>query len=118
MATFKYQGKEIPVAENWRVGEQVEAENSLSIDLETAKSAARMALVLYISIRRVDKQIPDGALADQVLRMELTDIIDQEEPEEDEPGPPDEEPAEEEAGKDSETSEPQTSGVPHSASLA
>lgn len=78
MATIKWDDNVVEIAENWRLGEQQEAEDALDIDLEGAKSAARMQLLLYISIRRVkdESELPRYKLADLVKDMDLTSILD------------------------------------------
>ena len=107
MAKLEYQGKLLDIAEDWRVGELIEAENALDIDMEKAKGGAKMALIAYITIRRVDKDTPSGVLADAVLRMDLT-AFGSGESEEDDAGPPDG--AAETNGRHSETDVQQTSG--------
>lgn len=72
MAHIRYEDKQVELAEDWRIGELIEAENALSIDMDSAKGAARIALVVFISIRRTDKQTPTGVVADKVLRMNLS----------------------------------------------
>lgn len=81
MATIRYEGNEVELAEDWRIGELIEAENTLGIDMESARGAARIALVVYISIRRVNAEMPAGILADQVLRMELSGLLEDEDEE-------------------------------------
>lgn len=114
MAQLEYQGALIEIAEDWRVGELIEAENALDIDMEKARGGAKMALIAYITIRRVDKDIPKGVLADAVLSMELTDFASDDEAKDD-AGPPDEAAADMN-GRHSETAEPLTSGLPLSGS--
>lgn len=107
MATIKYEDREVELAEDWRIGELIEAENALGIDMDSAKGAARIALVVYISIRRENKEMPQGIMADQVLRMELTGLL-----------PDDEElplgGTGENGGASLETGEPPTTGAPPS----
>ena len=79
MAKIQWEGNEIELVEDWRVGELIEAENALDINMNEAKGAAQIALVAYISLRRGNTEIPTGVLADQVLRMELTAIAADEE---------------------------------------
>lgn len=105
MAKVEYQGKLVDVVEDWRVGELIEAENALNIDMDGAKGGARAALVVYISVRRVDARTPAGALADAVLKMELASVISDDKEADRSP------PAEGvEDDPDSETDEPQTVG--------
>lgn len=87
MATLKYNDQEIELADDWRIGELIEAENSLGLDMNGAKGGAQMALVFYISIRRADKQIPNHVLADQVMRMELGSVAGDEDAPLEEGGP-------------------------------
>lgn len=79
MATIKWGDKETELVEDWRVGELIEAENALGIDMNEAKGAAQIALVVYISRRRVEPELPSGILADQVMRMELSALAADEE---------------------------------------
>ena len=76
MASIKWEGNEVELAEDWRLGEQEEAENALDIDLETARSSARMQLILYISIRRQkpETELARFALADLVKSMDISAI--------------------------------------------
>lgn len=82
MATLRYEGKEIPLADDWRLDEQIEAENALKLDMQEARSAARMALVFYISMRRVEPSTPAGVLADRAMSMQLSAIQGEDEDEE------------------------------------
>lgn len=107
MAKLDYKGDLLEIAEDWRVGELIEAENALDIDMEKAKGAARMALIVYITIRRHDKQTPAGVLADAVLRMELSALVSDDE--ENDAGPP-AEAAADVNGRRLETEDQQTSG--------
>lgn len=77
MATIKWEDNVVEIAENWRLGEQQEAEDALDIDLDGAKSSARMQILLYISIRRVrdESELPRYKLADLVKDMDLTSIL-------------------------------------------
>jgi hypothetical protein len=79
VATLQYGDHEVAVAEDWRLGELIEAENALGVDMEKAKGGAKMAIIFFISIRRTDKQTPAHVLADQVMKMELTAISADEE---------------------------------------
>lgn len=79
MAKLEYQGNMLDIAEDWRVGELIEAENALGIDMESAKGGAKMALIAYITIRRADKDTPAGVLADAVLSMEMTAFASEDE---------------------------------------
>jgi hypothetical protein len=74
MATLEYNGQQLEIAEDWRVGELIEAENALKIDMETARGGGKMALIAYITIRRHDTTTAEGVIADAVLRMELSAI--------------------------------------------
>lgn len=76
MAQITYEGKTVDVAEDWRLGELIEAENALGIDMETARGGAKMALVLYISVRRAEPTLPIDALAGKVMRMEIASLAD------------------------------------------
>jgi hypothetical protein len=75
VATIKYEGNEIRVAEDWRLGELIEAENAMGVDMETARGGAKMALVLYISIRRAKPELPADGLANIVRHMEITSVV-------------------------------------------
>ena len=112
MATIKYEDSVVQVAEDWRLGELIEAENALGVDMETAKSSAKMALVIYISLRRVRKELPIDALANIVRHMEITSLIGDDE--ETEAGPLEE--GSGSSGQASATGEQQTSGRLRSAS--
>jgi hypothetical protein len=82
VATIKYEGNEIKVAEDWRLGELIEAENAMGVDMETARGGAKMALVLYISIRRAKPELPADGLANIVRHMEITSIAPDDDEEE------------------------------------
>jgi hypothetical protein len=107
MSAIKFEGNEVELAEDWRVGELIRAENALDIDMEGAKAGARSALVLYISLARHEpwKTMQPGSLADLVMRM---DVSGMEKVDGDDAGPPAEVPAPASlgAGKDSETDDP------------
>jgi hypothetical protein len=120
MATLEYNGQQLQIAEDWRVGELIEAENALKIDMETARGGGKMALIAYITIRRHDADTKEGVIADAVLRMELSAISGEAEDDEGDAGPPDEEGDGEEAGNghSSETAAQQTTGRPRSEALA
>ena len=113
MAYLEYQGQKLELAEDWRVGELIEAENALKLSMDEAKGGGKLALISYITIRRTDTTTPAGALADSVLQMEIASLINDDE--EAEAGPPAEGV---EGGPDSETDEPQTFGPLRSASSA
>ena len=70
MATIRWEGNEVDLVEDWRVGELIEAENALGIDMETAKGAARSRS--SCSFRGGGWTSRSAhVLADQVMRMEL-----------------------------------------------
>lgn len=105
MAKIEYNGAELELAEDWRIGEVIDAENALDLNMAEAKGGALMALMTYITIRRQDKQTPAGMIADRVMRMEVAKFGEEEEEvplDVDEPEPR------------SETDEPQTIGHPRS----
>lgn len=95
MVRFKIDGVELVAAESFRVRELVEAETALGFSLDETGSAGKMAIGLFVSMRRNDPDIGPGMLADKVLN---TDLADYEEIEDDTPL--------DEAGK------PPTSGLP------
>lgn len=81
MAQIKYEGNTVEIAEDWRLGELIEAENALGVDMETARGGAKMALVIYISIRRVEPALPVDALANKVMRMDIAALAEDDEAE-------------------------------------
>lgn len=102
-------GRELDV-DGIRVGELCEAEKALGVNMSDGSGAA-IAVTLFVGLRREDKQKPAGALADEVMRADVTTIA-----EADDAGPPAE-------GADEESSSPapdtrRTSGVPLSARSA
>src|SRR5262245_66316293 len=78
------EGREVELVENWRVGELIEAENAVGVDMWSATGAGRMALVIFISMRREDPNFPQAVLAGKVKMMEITSIL----PDEDEEADP------------------------------
>lgn len=76
MAQIKWDGDLIEMAENWRLGEQAEAEDALEIDFVESRSSGRMQVALYISIRRVkpESELARWQLADAVKSMEISEI--------------------------------------------
>lgn len=100
---FKVNGEVLPRAEHIRVREMCEAEQALGIDAEMTGMAGKMALSLYVALRRKDPEKSAGLIADEVLDVDMTAI----EQIEDEPVPTS--PAEE-GGANLES--PPTSGHP------
>lgn len=94
MARIEFNGQSYELVEDWRLSEQIEAENALGYGLEDAKTAAKGALVYFMSIRRVDKDTPAGALADLVLSMNVMELVPDEEEGEGDAVPPAPEPEE------------------------
>lgn len=72
MAMIKYNGKEVPVAEDWRLSELIEAENALDLDMETARASGKTALIIYISMRRVDRETGRDQLGREVMALDLS----------------------------------------------
>lgn len=121
MATLKWKDddgspRECEVATDWRIGELVEAENALGFSMEGARAGVKMALVVFISRRRVEKERRADALADEVLRMDFTKILPvlAEAEEEERDRPPEEGPGEEttpgEEAEEQESAAPLTTG--------
>ena len=69
---FKINGELVDAPENIRVREMAEAEQALNCNAEEAGMAMKMALALYIALRRKDPDMNRGLLADQVLDMDLS----------------------------------------------
>jgi hypothetical protein len=68
----KLDGREIEVASNIRIGELIEAEKALGFNMDETGSGGRMAISLFVALRREEKEKPIGMLADEVLRVDLS----------------------------------------------
>lgn len=77
-----FNGRWVEICEDWRAREQVEAENALNIDFMDASSFQQMLVLLYMSVRQVDREIPIAVLADQVMNVEFSSFAEMEEKEE------------------------------------
>jgi hypothetical protein len=74
VAHIEIEGTTVQLAEDWRIGELIRAENALDIDMDSAKTAARTALVVYISLAREEPWKSRRDLADYVMRMDITEL--------------------------------------------
>ena len=88
MAHIELEGQKVELAEDWRIGELIRAENALDIDMDSAKTAARTALVVYISLARLEPWKSRRDLADYVMRMDITELATDDEDEDDDALPP------------------------------
>jgi hypothetical protein len=98
---FRIDGVEYVAVEDIRVRELVEAEGALGFSMDETGSGGKMAIGLFVAMRRHDTDIGAGLLADKVMGIDLSKY---EEVEEDSP------PAEGSNGMDPEKQ--LTSGLP------
>ena len=70
---FRIDGRELESIENIRIGEACEAEKALGLDME-AGFTARIAVMLFVSMRRADPNKPAHLLADEVMRADLSTL--------------------------------------------
>lgn len=74
MASWKINGEVLPAPEHIRVREMCEAEKALGISADETGMAGKMALSLYVSLRRKDPERSAGLIADDVLNVDMTAI--------------------------------------------
>lgn len=74
---FKVDGQELS-AEGMRVHELCEAEKALQMNMGDGTGAA-IAIQLYVSMRRLDKDKPIHLLADEVMKADITTFEEVEE---------------------------------------
>jgi hypothetical protein len=78
---IKVNGELLPVPENIRVREMAEAEKALQLNAEETGMAGKLALTLYIALRRQDPERSPGLIADEVLDANMSTMEDVEEEE-------------------------------------
>jgi len=69
---FKIDGEVFEAAEDIRVRELVEAEQALGFSLDETGSAGKMAIGIFVAMRRADAEIGPGLLADKVMAVDLS----------------------------------------------
>jgi len=69
---FKIDGEVFEAAEDIRVRELVEAEKALGFSLDETGSAGKMAIGIFVAMRRMDAEIGPGMLADKVMAVDLS----------------------------------------------
>ena len=104
---FTIEGRGELSADNMRVHELCEAEKALGVNM-TEGTGAAIAIQLFVAMRREDKVKPAHALADDVMRADVTSFAEVEEDEEE--GPPDEAADDEEAAESETTESPEGRG--------
>jgi hypothetical protein len=72
MVRFKIEDVEYVAVEDIRVRELVEAEAALGFSMDETGSAGKMALGLFVAMRRQDGEIGPGLLADKVMAVDLS----------------------------------------------
>jgi hypothetical protein len=82
---FKLDGVEMEAASDIRVRELVEAESALGFSMDETGSGGKMAIALFVAMRRLDPEKAKGLIADTVMAVDLSKF---EEVEEEEPSPP------------------------------
>jgi hypothetical protein len=97
---FKIDGRELDVVDNPRIREAAEAEKALGMDMEDGFTA-RLAISIFVALRRDDPEKSARDLGDEVMNMDLASL---EEVEEELP------PAEEPAAEAGEPESPPTTG--------
>jgi hypothetical protein len=68
---FKVNGRELEALESFRIGEACEAERALGIDLADTGLAGKMAVALFISMRRDDPERSVMQIADEVMGIDM-----------------------------------------------
>ena len=76
---FKIDGVEMEVAEDIRIRELVEAEKALGFSMDETGSAGKMAIAIFVAMRRHDADIGPGLLADKVMAVDLSKFEEVEE---------------------------------------
>ena len=69
---FKIDGVEQEIAENIRVGEMCEAEKSLGISAEEVGLAGKLALSLFVTLKRAEPEKPSAVIAKEVFDTDMS----------------------------------------------
>lgn len=79
MKGFKIDGVFYPEPDNVRVREMAEAEKALGMNADEVGVGGRLAITLYIVLRRKDPERSPGLVADEALNADMTHMEEVEE---------------------------------------
>lgn len=81
---FKIDGRELEAPETLRIGDVCEAEKLLGVSMEGG-FGPKMAVMLFIAMRKDNPKKPPVLVADEVMRADIATMEDVEEAEEESP---------------------------------
>jgi hypothetical protein len=82
-------GVEMEAASDIRIRELVEAESALGFSMDETGSGGKMAIALFVAMRRLDPEKAKGLIADTVMAVDLSKFEEVEEPSPPAPDPED-----------------------------